>query len=173
MKAIKALAKVFEKINDIWEFGVTKLLVLMTTAMVLSIFLQITSRILGYSIIWTSDVATFLFAWMAFLGSAVAVRDNDHFIVDVFPAKMKTFWFNLALNVLALAAQFIIGYIMFRYGLDFVKSMDLRLSYSLGIKLSYITVVVPISGFLVLLATVERILKIVEISQPVEEEGLL
>ena len=57
---------------------------------------------------------------------------------------------------------------MLRYGEDFVKSMSLRLSYSLGIQLSYIVSVVPISGALILLGVLERLLKIGEISKEQE-----
>jgi len=140
----------------------------MTVVMVLSVFLQVVSRAVNYTIIWTSDVATFLFVWLAFLGAAIAVRDNEHFVVDVFPQKCKTFALNLVLNILALAIQLVIGFIMLRYGIDFTKSMSQRLSYSIGLQLSYIVAVVPISGGLILLGAIERILKIGEISKEQE-----
>ncbi len=156
-------------VNDIWEWIVTKLLIVMTMVMVLSVFIQVISRIVHYTVIWTSDVATFLFVWLAFLGAAMAVRDNDHFIVDVFPERMKTVPFNMALNLLALATQMVIGFVMLRYGIEFVKSMSLRMSYSLGVQMSYIVAVVPISGGLIILGVVERLLKIGEISKGQEE----
>ena len=149
MKALKVLTKGITKINDIWEWIVVKLLVVMTVVMVASVFIQVLTRTFNYTVIWTSDVATFLFVWLAFLGAAVAVRDNDHFVVDVFPVHWKNkLGFNLALNLLALCTQFVIGFIMFKYGMKFTESMILRLSYSLGIQLSYIVMVVPISGAL-------------------------
>lgn len=168
MKVICLLQTGLKRVNDLWEWIVTKLLVVMTVLMVLSVFIQVGARTIHYTVIWTSDVATFLFVWLAFLGAAVAVRDDDHFIVDVFPDKMKTFSFNLILNLLALAAELAIGFVMLRYGVDFVKSMSLRLSYSLGVRMSYIVAVVPISGGLILLGGVERLLKIGEISREQE-----
>ena len=114
-------------------------------------------------------MATFLFVWLALLGAAMAVRDNDHFIVDVFPERMKTVPFNMALNLLALATQMVIGFVMLRYGIEFVNSMSLRMSYSLRVQMSYIVAVVPISGGLIILGVVERLLKIGEISKGQEE----
>lgn len=169
LKVIKGLANILTKINDVWEWIVTKLLIVMTIVMVASVFLQVVSRAASFTVIWTSDVATFLFVWLAFLGAAVAVRDNDHFVVDVFPAKWKNRCFTISLNTLAFLAQLIIGFVMLRYGIDFTKSMALRLSYSIGLQLSYIVSVVPISGFLILLGTAERFLKIGEISKEREE----
>lgn len=168
MTVLRIFQTGLKRVNDIWEWVVTKLLIVMTVVMVLSVFIQVISRTIHYTVIWTSDVATFLFVWLAFLGAAVAVRDNDHFIVDVFPEKMKTFHFNLVLNLLALVSQLVIGFIMLRYGMDFVKSMSLRLSYSLGLQMSYIVVVVPISGGLIILGVVERLLRIGEISREQE-----
>ena len=169
MKASKILLKGLTKINDIWEWIIIKVLIIMTVAMVSSVFIQVATRMINYTVIWTSDVATFLFVWLAFLGAAVAVRDNDHFVVDVFPGKWKSFRFNLALNLLAIIVQFTIGSIMLKYGIDFVRSMALRLSYSIGLQLSYIVAVVPISGALILLGTLERLLRIGEISRNQEE----
>lgn len=166
---MKAILKLLTKVNDAWEWIVTKVLIVITVIMVASVFIQVVTRAINYTVIWTSDVATFLFVWLAFLGAAIAVRDNDHFVVDVFPAKWKKYYFNLLLNVLALATQLIIGYIMLRYGIDFTKSMALRMSYSLGIQLSYIVSVVPLSGCLIILGTVERILRISETSKEQEE----
>lgn len=168
MKALCFIRAGLKRVNDIWEWIVTKLLIVMTIVMVLSVFIQVVSRIVHYTVIWTSDVATFLFVWLAFLGAAVAVRDNDHFIVDVFPEKMKTVRFNLTLNLLALVTQMVIGFIMLRYGIEFVKSMSLRMSYSLGVQMSYIVTVVPISGGLIILGVVERLLRIGEISREQE-----
>ena len=167
MNAFCLLQRGLKRVNDLWEWIVTRLLVVMTVVMVLSVFIQVVSRAIHYTVIWTSDVATFLFVWLAFLGAAVAVRDDDHFIVD---AKMKTFSFNLALNLLALATELAIGFVMLRYGVDFVKSMSLRLSYSLGVQMSYIVAVVPISGGLIILGGLERLLKIGKISREQEAE---
>ena len=47
--------------------------------------------------------------------------------------------------------------------------MSLRMSYSLGVQMSYIVAVVPISGGLIILGVVERLLKIGEISKGQEE----
>ena len=79
---------------------------------------------------------------------------------------------NLVLNILAIAAELVIGYIMLRYGANFVRSMALRMSYSIGVKMSYIVIVVPISGLLIILATLERLLRIKEISRPQEVQNV-
>ncbi len=169
---MKAILKALSAINNAWEWVITKLLVLFSAVMVISVFIQIVTRVIGITVIWTSDVATFLFVWLAFLGAAIAVRDNEHFVVDVFPARAKTFSFNLVLNILAIAAELVIGYIMLRYGANFVRSMALRMSYSIGVKMSYIVIVVPISGLLIILATLERLLRIKEISRPQEVQNV-
>ena len=60
--------------------------------------------------------------------------------------------------------------IVVRYGITFTKSMSLRISYSLGIPLSYIACVLPVAGTFMVLGSIERLLNIVEISKRQEEE---
>ena len=169
MKIRDAVLSAVTKINDIWEWIILRILIVMTSAMVISVFVQVVTRALKVPVIWTSDMATFLFVWLAYLGAAVATRENEHFIVDVFPTKWKSFGFNLALNLLTVVIQLVIGYVMVRYGINYVKSMALRLSYSVGVKMSYIVACVPISGVLILLGTLERLLRIDIVSKKQED----
>ena len=146
------------KFNFLCSLLISKLLVALTFVMLLSIFLQVLTRLIRINVIWTSDLATFSFVWIAFLGAAVAVTTNEHFVVDVFPQKMKTPLFEKTLAILSLILQFIIGYVMVRYGIVFTESMAMRYTYSLGIKMSYISCVLPISGALIITGSLERLL---------------
>jgi TRAP-type C4-dicarboxylate transport system permease small subunit len=142
---------------------ISKILVVLTFVMLISIFLQVVTRLMSVNIIWTSDLATFSFVWIAFLGAAIAVTTNEHFIVDIFPEKLKTPTFEKSLSVLSLILQFIVGYVMVRYGIAFTESMTLRFTYALGIKMSYISCVLPVSGTLIITGSLERLLFLNEI----------
>ena len=60
----------------------TGLLVLFTVVVAYQVF----SRYVGVipRFIWT-EVARYAFVWMLFLGSAIAVRTNSHFTIDLLP----------------------------------------------------------------------------------------
>jgi len=163
LKLLEGFALCIRKINDVWEKIISFILVIFTFVMLFSILVQIIARIFRVTVIWTSDLATFLFVWIAFLGAAIAVKTGEHFVVDIFPPKWnENKAFRISLEILAIALQFIVGYVLLRYGIDNVKALSLRYSYALGIRLSNIAVVIPITGVLLLLGTLEQLLHINE-----------
>ncbi|MBU1314445.1 MAG: TRAP transporter small permease [Alphaproteobacteria bacterium] len=83
---------------DRCESGLTRVILVIAIAALLSIVgLVFTSVILRYvfniALIFSYDVSTILFAWLIFLGLAVAERDGAHMGIDIadrLPAKVKT-----------------------------------------------------------------------------------
>ena len=163
---------IIRRFNSSCSFIISKILVVLTIAMLLSINLQVLSRLVRFNVIWTSDVAIFSFVWTAFLGAALAVTANEHFIVDIFPKKIMTPLFDITLSLLALTLQFITGFVLLRYGIRFTESMSIRFSFSLGIKMSYISCVLPVSGFLIITGSLERLLSLKELIGSSKKEML-
>lgn len=46
---------------------------------VIATLVQVVTRYLGISVLWTEEVAVNTFIWAMFLGAAVMVRENEHF----------------------------------------------------------------------------------------------
>ncbi|MBU5266560.1 TRAP transporter small permease [Virgibacillus proomii] len=55
----------------------------------LIIILQITTRYMGVSIIWTEEVANYSFIWAIFMGASVMVNRREHFKLDLLSRKLK------------------------------------------------------------------------------------
>lgn len=55
----------------------------------LVIVLQIVTRYLGISVIWTEEVANYSFIWAIFMGAAVMVNRREHFNFDFIHRKLK------------------------------------------------------------------------------------
>ncbi|MFC0560382.1 TRAP transporter small permease [Halalkalibacter alkalisediminis] len=55
----------------------------------IAILIQVISRYLGISIIWTEEVATNAFIWAVFMGAAVMVNRKDHFNFDLLSKLFK------------------------------------------------------------------------------------
>ncbi|MGP4080034.1 TRAP transporter small permease [Pseudalkalibacillus sp. R45] len=53
------------------------------------IMLQIITRHLGISIIWTEEVANYSFIWAIFMGAAIMVNRREHFNFDFILKKLK------------------------------------------------------------------------------------
>jgi TRAP-type C4-dicarboxylate transport system permease small subunit len=85
---------------------------LLVGSILLSVTIQIVSRLLGVAIlVWTDEVIRIAVVWLTFLGSAVGIRRQTHFVIDLFvealsgPAKRLTqgvIWGAMAVAVLVL-----------------------------------------------------------------------
>ncbi|ANU38983.1 TRAP transporter small permease [Vibrio scophthalmi] len=78
---MKKITKFIAKVQLI--FGATCLVVF-----VLATLVQVLSRYLGISMLWTEEVAVNAFIWAMFLGSAVMVREKQHFSFGVLSDKL-------------------------------------------------------------------------------------
>ncbi len=62
--------------------------ILFLTVFFLVILLQIITRHLGLSILWTEEVANYSFIWAIFMGAAVMVNRREHFNFDFIIRKL-------------------------------------------------------------------------------------
>lgn len=97
-----------EKFLDrLWrlEVGLVAALMLITSVLV---FTQVLTRyVFVYSIAWVEELTRFLMIWMVLLGTAVAVRQKQHIVIDIAdmliknPSHMK--YYRLFLSVAGVA----------------------------------------------------------------------
>ena len=73
--------------QTIWRL-VDGCLLLAILAMVLTIAVQVMSRVINYSTPWTEELSRFLFIWTAFLGMATGFRSADHPRVEFLVARL-------------------------------------------------------------------------------------
>jgi TRAP-type C4-dicarboxylate transport system permease small subunit len=144
-------------------------ILIMTTMAVLTldVLWQVFTRfVLKNPSTWTEELATYLLIWVALLGSAVALNRGAHLGVDYLTGKMpvrirlytEVFVF-LCIALFSLCVM-IIG------GMDIVIStLKLgQISPSLEIKVGYVYLALPISGFfLALYSAIGMIERLVEL----------
>ncbi|XAW88072.1 TRAP transporter small permease subunit [Vibrio sp. CDRSL-10 TSBA] len=56
---------------------------------VVATLVQVATRYLGISVLWTEEVAVNAFIWAMFLGAAVMVRENEHFSFRILTDKFE------------------------------------------------------------------------------------
>ncbi|MBN1307988.1 MAG: TRAP transporter small permease [Chitinispirillaceae bacterium] len=111
---------------------------------------------------WTEELAVFMLIWVAMLGSAVALERGAHLGIDYFTEKLSArLRLYTELFVFCAVAAFSIC-VMIIGGIDLVAStlqLD-QVSPALGVRVGYVYLAVPVSGFFILLyagvAFVER-----------------
>lgn len=148
---MKKFANLFSKFEDYLSGG---LIVLGLSILLLQVIMR---YILGLSTTWQDEAARYFIIWGVLLGSAVAIRDNQHIKIDIFykvvSVTMKKI-FNLISNTFVLI--FLI--IMIFYGLILVKEKYLTGQYSnIGIQLYLIYAILPLSGSLMAIRTLINI----------------
>jgi TRAP-type C4-dicarboxylate transport system permease small subunit len=128
--------------------------------------------------IWTEELATFLIIWVALLGSAVALSRGAHlgidYLVGKFPVRIRlcTEIFVFLCIVLFSLCVMVIG------GMSLVlRTLELgQISPGLLIKVGYVYLALPISGFFLVLYSViglvERLVELVRHNYPSQQKTL-
>jgi len=106
---------------------------------------------------WTEELATYLMIWVGLLGAAVALNRGAHLGIDYFVEKLdekkrlftEAFVF-LSVSIFALSVLFVGGIQLVSETFQFGQTAP-----ATGIKLGYVYIAVPISGFFIALYSIE------------------
>ncbi|MCB9946646.1 MAG: TRAP transporter small permease [Rhodospirillaceae bacterium] len=140
-----------------FEETLSKILLATTTVLVVAASL---ARWAGHPIIWSVDIAQFLFVWLSFLGANQALRTNHHIGVDIITRRLPREarrWLYIVLWLIIAAFLIAIAY----YGTELTLSnLERRLSDT---DLSYglVTSAVPVGCALLLITTLAKLVAII------------
>jgi len=116
---------------------------------------------LGEQTKWTEELARFLLVWVSLLGGALAFRTKAHLGVDYFVNQLHPDARRLTAVVAHLVVLFFAGAVLLLGGAS-VVSEALALEQTtpaLGWKMGYVYLALPISGFFVVLYTVDNLME--------------
>lgn len=77
-----SIEKIINKITDYLGYFVAFLIVFMTTVMFAQVILR---YVFGTSIRQLTILVRFSISWMTFVGSAIALKTQDHLEIEIFP----------------------------------------------------------------------------------------
>jgi TRAP-type C4-dicarboxylate transport system permease small subunit len=127
------------------------LLAFLLAFITVGVFVQVVMRYgFSMSFLWGEELSLFAFIWSVFLGAAVGVRRKIHLGFDFLPELLTGRWaiaqrLTVNLSILAVAVLLLVE------GWTFSLLSVRRLSPALGISLFVPTLVIPISGGLMVL----------------------
>ncbi len=133
-----------------WLSGL--LLFTFTTA----VLVDVVTRTIGIPVVWLQEVTLGTFVWGVFIGGAAAVRRNEHFllarIVQSMSGRKRSVFETINHLVLLGVALFLacFGFVFCLQGFGIYSQPS-------GTPLAVITVSIPISGLLIALFTIERL----------------
>jgi TRAP-type C4-dicarboxylate transport system permease small subunit len=141
---------------DAVERGLMWLSGLFLATFTITVLLDVTTRFTGTPILWLQEVTLGAFVWGVFIGGAVAVRRNEHFLLARIATSlqgrsrmvMETASHLVLLAVALFLALFGFSIFMLGFGIHSQPS---------DTPVAVITAAIPISGALIALFTVERL----------------
>lgn len=130
------------------------------TLLVLVTFGQVIFRyLIGYSLYWSEEAARYLFVWITFLGSAVALQKGVHIGFDVlleeFPPKIRR-WVLLSGDVSVIAFLLFLTY----QGIQMARVNMIQQSPALELPMGLIMAAIPLGSalmaFFMMVGTIRR-----------------
>ncbi len=112
----------------------------------IAILIQVFSRYMGISVIWSEEVANFSFIWSVFMGASIMFYHKEHFKFNMISAKLtgrKKIYLDIFNNIILLSFNLFIFY----YGVLTVQNFWDYTWVSLPFKMGYVWMCVPIMGF--------------------------
>jgi len=148
---------VFRSIKKVLDRSLEVLVMVVVAVLVVDVLWQVFTRfILKNPSTWTEELAIFMLIWVSLLGAAVALNRGAHLGIDYFVGKLSPkkrlyteIFVFLCVSAFSLTVM-VIG------GIDLVSS-TLKLeqvSPALGVRVGYVYLAVPISGFFLVLYSV-------------------
>jgi len=160
---------VFKTIKKILDRSLELLVMVVVVVLVIDVLWQVFTRfILKNPSTWTEELAVFMLIWVSLLGAAVALGRGAHLGIDYFvgklPARIRVFTEVFAFLCVALFSFTV----MILGGVELVVD-TLRLeqiSPAINVKVGYVYLAVPISGFFLVLYSIiglcERLAELVK-----------
>ena len=147
----------FISIKKILDRSLELLVMVVVAVLVVDVLWQVFTRfILKNPSTWTEELAVFMLIWVSLLGSAVALNRGANLGIDYFVGKLspKKRLYTEVLVFLCISLFSVT--VMVLGGTDLVIStLNLQqLSPALGIKVGYVYLAIPISGFFLALYSI-------------------
>jgi TRAP-type C4-dicarboxylate transport system permease small subunit len=156
--------RLLEGVNKVLEV-ITAIFVGLITVLVLS---QVLFRyILEQPLAWSEEFSRYCLIWLVLLGFSILVRKNKHIAVTYF----QSLFSDKIQRVIRIIVHFIIAFfclILIFFGYDLAMRAMIQISPASGISMGYVDLVIPITGVISLLFTIEHIAREI-IKKPLKE----
>lgn len=130
---LKIVNRIYSVIKFIEENIVIILLAIMVSNVTLGVFFR---YVLNNSLSWTEEVARYLMVWFAYIGMALAFRDESHVnvnaIVDLFPLSVR-----YLIKAISYTIVFIFLIALFFQSLNVFRIVKIQTSPSVQIPMIY------------------------------------
>ncbi|MDR2390247.1 MAG: TRAP transporter small permease [Planctomycetota bacterium] len=138
--------------------GISFLLFVFISVLICVTFLQVFFRfVVHFPAVWTEEVARMSFAWLIFLGAAVAVRDGTHLALDmlasILPPRLRS-----ALRYWVLGLILVLSGVVLYAGASYCARSIGKTAVTLPVPSNCVYLAVPVSGALMIFFALEKLI---------------
>ncbi|MBI3988045.1 MAG: TRAP transporter small permease [candidate division NC10 bacterium] len=149
---------IFERAIEAINLGVKRLLPFVLFLMVVVAFLQVIYRYaLQLPLVWSEELARYLFVWLTLMGSVIGVAEGTHITVEVM-TRLLPRGGQLFLRLIGHLAVLVLLAILTVEGIQLTQATAAQTSSGMGLRMSYVYAAVPLNAFLMGLNVIRWIL---------------
>ena len=146
MTSLRAFALGLDRLVARIEAGVIIVLVSCLTAVT---FAQVVTRYgLSDPLIWSEELARYLFVWVSMIGAALAIREGGHFGLDLLIRRMPAFRPILAPVVTTVMIVFLV--IFLKTGIDETRLASMQFAMTFPMRMQWAYLALPVGAGLML-----------------------
>ena len=143
-------------LRGIWENLEQYLMEFFLVVLFLNVLVQIIMRsVFNHPLTFTEEISRYAYCWMIFLGLSYGTKHAKHIRLDVLVNKLPDI-VQLIITILIHIITIGIFAWIFYEGIKYVDYTKINITYALQIKKSYVVLILPISGFLMVAHSIER-----------------
>jgi TRAP-type C4-dicarboxylate transport system permease small subunit len=157
------MERIFDRLIKLLDLWATLLLALMVVLVVLGVFFR---YVLGAALAWYDEFASYLLVWVTFYGAVAASYRQRHIQFGTVVARLMP---DPRRKIEILAELFVLGFqvVLCYYGWVLVQKMGDDTAVSLvWVKMGWVYSVLPITGAVMLLISIDRLLHLVFKREP-------
>lgn len=124
----------------------------------LATILQIVTRYMGLSVLWTEELANYAFIWAIFMGAALMVSHREHFTFDMLKLKLSR-KNNLYLNIFIDTLLVVFNLYITIYGFQLLQHFwNYTWETVPAFKMGFVWLSVPVMSITMILYSVNHII---------------
>ena len=151
------MERLFRRLIELVEWWAVLLLMLMVAVVTLGVFFR---YFLNASLVWYDEFASYLLVWLTFYGAVVASYRRRHIGFEIAVSKLQPNARRIA-DIVAESFVLVFQAVLFYYGWLLTRTMGDETAVSLvWIKMSWVYSVLPITGGLMFLISLVRLVNI-------------
>ncbi|MBN1818603.1 MAG: TRAP transporter small permease [Sedimentisphaerales bacterium] len=149
-------------VKKVLDWFLEILLTVVMTVLVLDVVWQVFTRyVLNHPSSWSEELATFLMIWVGMLGASVALNRGAHLGIDYFVGKLSARTRLYTEVFVFICIGLFSFFVMFLGGFFFTLNIFRggQISPALGLKMGYVYLALPISGFFLVFYSIELLIE--------------